>query len=245
MNIKRKVESAFRAYLEDVDGLDGLTIVEAHKGDVATFPILIVQCQRAPTHDDLPPGQREHDAELVLQLVTQADDDAETPASDSRLALVVSAMADFAEIVETLNCPDDVTDTEDDDREVSGFHVKACEAINEDGGQEERHWIDSLEYRVVCCDFDASETPIAVSEDNMIRESGNHTITSGASSFDITFAAEFDAIPSFADVNIAPPVGQPAIAVRKIVRAVDKLTVTLDTTTPAAGYVANWFAFLI
>lgn len=80
--------------------------------------------------------------------------------------------------------------------------------------------------------------------DTVIRKTGSYSITNGVSSFDITFPEAFQSVPAFADVNIQPPDGQPAISVYSVTRLANKLTVVLDTAIPAVGYSANWFAIL-
>lgn len=150
MNIKRKLEKAFVAYLESLSDLDGLTKVAGSNATIEEFPILVVHCRQAPPASDLPPGTREYNAELIVQLVTQSDDDATTPTSDDRLAVIDDAMRDVAEIRALINNFGVIPDT----RAVQEIHIKDVLERDQDGAVEGRHFIDTLEYEIPCGDFD-------------------------------------------------------------------------------------------
>jgi hypothetical protein len=152
MNLKRKIEHAFVAYLQTIDDLDGLTIVPGSSADVEEFPILIVHCRHAAPEADLPPGVREYEAELVVQLITQSDDDEIAPESDDRLSALDDAMRDQTAIKAAMNAPSTLVDP--DPRAVQELHVKAIFDKDQDGAVEGRHFIDSLEYELHVCDFD-------------------------------------------------------------------------------------------
>lgn len=150
MNIKRKVERAFKDYLSQVAELSGLEMTTGHDAEVKGFPLLICHCQRATECDGLVNSQ-EYDAELVVQLITQVDDEALLPQSDERLADIVRAMRDTDAIKAALNYPGD---GEPDGRAATVFHLVTIEPVDEDDRVEGRHFVDTLQYHVVCADFD-------------------------------------------------------------------------------------------
>lgn len=157
MNIKRKVETAFAGYLSGLTPLAGLTIEPAHKTELQTFPLIVVHCKTCDAEGDLPPGVLgEYAGELVVQLITQTDDDEEEPHSDDRLGALESALADVAAIKAALNLAEGVTDDGDDTRAVQGFHLKDLFTRDQDETIQDRHFIDSLAYDIHVCNFDVA-----------------------------------------------------------------------------------------
>jgi len=174
MNIKRKVEAAFAAYLktvaglaasEEEDALPALTIVAAHEFATQDFPLCLVHCQNCQPESDLGPDALEYSAELLVQLITSTDDNdsqpeeeghtQSAPLADPRLAILQAAMRDQTAIRAALNIDPEIEDTDDDNRSVTGFHVKNVFEKDQDATTQDRNFIDSLEYTAHVCDFNA------------------------------------------------------------------------------------------
>jgi len=146
MNLKKKTEKVFRAYLRQMTKTGkiwaGVNLEEGHNDLDFKLPAIEVWAGSSREREDIPPHSGEFDVDLEVRLYTQADDE-NRELEDERIEGIVNEMLDIVSLQAFANYPTAR-------RAVPQYMIQDCYEQGRDSSSDERCFLETMQFKVVC-----------------------------------------------------------------------------------------------